>query len=76
MRTDLEVSTLADVVIQKLEKVVGFLGLEPDDTADEARVDVECFLARHWVAADERVLSMDLVCASTIATERVVRTSV
>ena len=46
MRTDLEVSTLADVVIQELEKVVGFLDLEPDDTADEAEADVARFLAR------------------------------
>lgn len=58
------------MVIQELEKVVGFFGLEPDDTANEAGIDVERFLACHWVTANEGVLSMNIVRASAIVVVR------
>lgn len=76
-RTDLKVGTLADVVVQKLEKVLGFLGLEPNDAANETGVDVERFFARHRVTTDEGVLSTDVVFALRfVPSVRRVRTSV
>lgn len=57
--TNLEVSSLGDVIEEELEQELRLLILEADDTLGEARVDVQCLLARHRVLPDDRVLALD-----------------
>lgn len=56
-RADLEVGTLGDVVVQELEQVFGFLVLEANNVAREARVDIDSFLASYWAHTDNGVLN-------------------
>jgi hypothetical protein len=44
------------VVVQELQQIFGFFGLEADDVPSEVRVDVERFLARYGVNADDGML--------------------
>jgi hypothetical protein len=44
------------VVVQELQQVFRFFGLEADDAPGEAGVDVESFLARYRVNADNGML--------------------
>lgn len=42
LNAGLEISTKSDVVVQKLEQVIGLLALEANDAASELRVDEQC----------------------------------
>ena len=54
--TDLEVSTLGDVIEEEFQEPLGLLILEADDVFSETLVNVESLLASGRMNANERVL--------------------
>jgi hypothetical protein len=58
--TNLEIRAFGDMVPKEFEQVFRFLDFVTNNSPGKPLVDVECFLARYWVSANDGVL-LDMI---------------